>query len=414
MLIIFDLDGTLFQTAVCDVNAVHKLCDELGIKHVAEREIIAGIGKTIYNFLNDILPSNNLLDEVCIRFRELERTEVIERGELFPGIPQMLEKLRGEGHTLAICSNGSLEYIMLVLDHMGITGFFHEIQSAKYIGSKTEVVRQMLRESKNAVMVGDTKSDFCAANANNIPSVGVTYGYGISTDLEQATFTSNNAMQICEVISQIDVFFQITDKLIRCGKRSIGINGVDTSGKTILANNLSHFLKQIGIKNTIIHIDDFHNPIAIRYQGENEIDSYYKNAFNYTQLIEEILLPLRQNGTVDKVLLCLNLDTDKYDKAIHFTIDSDTVILIEGVLLFRPPLLEFLDGRVFVHINFEEVLRRANLRDVPKYGEVFLKKYINKYIPIQKIYFKEHNPLHNSDIVIDNNDYLNPRFRVNN
>ena len=63
-----------------------------------------------------------------------------------------------------------------------------------------------------------------------------------------------------------------------------------------------------------------------------------------------------------------------------------------------------------MHISFDQVIERAKKRDVPKYGEAFLQKYINKYIPIQERYLSEHYPVKTSDIVINNEDYLNPKI----
>lgn len=206
------------------------------------------------------------------------------------------------------------------------------------------------------------------------------------------------------------MFYHITQRLIKKGKKIIGINGVDTSGKTIFTRKYSTFLECLGIKNTILHIDDFHNPSAIRYQGEDEIEAYYNNAFNYNQVIDVILKPLQKMGHFDENVLCLNLDSDKYENLIHYKIDEDTILLIEGVLLFREPLLQYLEGKIFLNISFDEVINRAKERDVPKYGEVFLQKYINKYIPIQKRYLSEEDPMQKSDIIINNQDYLNPRI----
>jgi len=89
---------------------------------------------------------------------------------------------------------------------------------------------------------------------------------------------------------------------------------------------------------------------------------------------------------------------------------SETVLLIEGVMLFRPTISEYLDGRIFIHIDFDEMLNRAYSRDVPKYGESFVEKYKNKYIPVQKKYLDEYEPMKNCDIAAYNNDYLNPRI----
>ncbi len=78
--------------------------------------------------------------------------------------------------------------------------------------------------------------------------------------------------------------------------------------------------------------------------------------------------------------------------------------------MFREPLLKYLDTTVFLHIDFDEVLRRMQVRDVPKYGEGFIKKYTNKYIPVQRKYLEEYRPEQRSDIVINNQDYFNPRL----
>lgn len=410
MHIIFDLDGTLFQTRYCDINAINCLFDELGLSHIDEKSITQNIGKKTDDFLRSILPTDINIVDVRQRFRDLEQREVIERGILFPQITDMLEQLTLKGHSLYICSNGSSEYIELVLQSTKIREYFCQTYSAKYYESKAEVVKNIINDSQSAVVIGDTFSDIEAARENHIPSIGATYGYGAKGEIEGATFIAENATDIVHYISQIEVFDQITQRLIKKGKKIIGINGVDTSGKTAFTNQYSKYLDCLGIKNTILHIDDFHNPSAIRYQGDNEIEAYYNNAFNYKQVIDEVLQPLREFGHLDKQVLCLNLDSDQYENRIHYKIDTDTILLIEGVLLFREPLFSYLESKVFLNINFDEVIHRAKLRDVPKYGEGFLLKYINKYIPIQKRYLSEENPMQKSDIVINNDDYLNPRI----
>ncbi len=408
MQIIFDLDGTLFQTKYCVINAINRLFDAFGIMRAEEQYITQNIGKKTEDFLSSLLPSSINIQDASVLFRELEQNEVKENGILFSDITEMLENLFTKGHSLSICSNGSLEYIELVLNRTKIREYFCEIYSAKHYASKAEAVKSIIKRNPSAVMIGDTFSDIDAAKRNRIPSIGVAYGYGNKEDQSKATFIAENANDIIPCLSQIEVFHHITQKLINRGKRILGINGVDTSGKTLFTHNFSRYLDSIGIHNTILHIDDFHNPSEIRYRGENEIDAYYKNAFNYNQIINDILKPLLSDGYIDKNIPCLNLDTDQYDKHIHFNIRSDTILLIEGVLLFREPLSEYLEGKIFLHINFDEVINRARMRDVPKYGIAFLQKYKDKYIPIQKMYLSEHAPEQKSDIVIDNNDYLNP------
>lgn len=200
----------------------------------------------------------------------------------------------------------------------------------------------------------------------------------------------------------MDIFTNITDDLITKGKRVIGINGVDCSGKTTFTLSYSEYLTSIGVKNIVIHIDDFHNPREVRDQGD-----YYDTALDYQLLINEILEPLRKNGSVDKEIVCLDVDTDKYENVRHYRIDEGTIVLLEGFLLFRPPVLEYLDAKVFLHIDFDEVLRRTAIRDVPKYGEWFIGLTKDLFIPTQKRYLSEFEPHKNCDIFIDNSDYEN-------
>ncbi len=188
----------------------------------------------------------------------------------------------------------------------------------------------------------------------------------------------------------------------------IGVNGVDTSGKSCFSKVLFEYFKSINQKVMLIHVDDFHNPSNIRKKGKDEIHAYINNAFNLELLEDKLLKPLKEDGKIDVVLNLLDLNTDEYSNKKYFSADEDTIIILEGVLLYREPIDKYFDYRIFLDITFEQVLERARKRDVPIYGEGFLDKYKNKYIPIQKWYLESYKPKEYSDLVIDNNDYNNP------
>jgi len=189
----------------------------------------------------------------------------------------------------------------------------------------------------------------------------------------------------------------------------VGINGVDTSGKTMFTKEFENYLCNKNYKVQVVHIDDFHNPKAIRYSGNNPIDSYIDNAFNLQLLEVEILHPIRTSN-LNKSLVLLDLDTDSFINKQTYKIDKDTIILLEGVLLYRVPIDKYFDMRIFLDISFDEVLRRSKIRDVPKFGVEVLEKCKTKYKPIQLKYFKQWYPKEKSDFIIDNTDYNNPRI----
>ena len=104
----------------------------------------------------------------------------------------------------------------------------------------------------------------------------------------------------------------------------------------------------------------------------------------------------------------LDLDTDTYTNTKTFEVTGNTVMIVEGVLLYRMPLDDLFDYRIFLDVSFDEVLHRARERDVPKYGEVFLQRYTDRYIPAQKLYLDEFRPKEKCQIVINNNDFQKP------
>lgn len=189
----------------------------------------------------------------------------------------------------------------------------------------------------------------------------------------------------------------------------VGINGAYTSGKTTFTQGLQQYLRGQGVKVQVIHYDDFHHPFsAISWTEDTEVDVFYNKAFDPEKLEREIIKPLKAQGYIDKDVLCVDLNTSQFTHTIHFDIDENTIVLLEGVLLFRQPLMQYLDFKVYLDISFEEMLKRAQLRDVPRFGEGILEKFVTRYIPAQQRYMAECTPIAAADIVIDNNDHQSP------
>ena len=192
--------------------------------------------------------------------------------------------------------------------------------------------------------------------------------------------------------------------------RIVGIGGAYTSGKTVFCENLANHLTQKGYPVQAVHYDDFHHPlptITWTQDAGSEVEAFY-DAFNMQKLIDELLLPLKRDGSVKRDIACLNWDAGAYTTTLHFDIGPDTVALLEGVLIFRPPLASYIGYRVFLDISFEEMLRRGRLRDVPQFGEEILEKYKTRYIPVFKKHLEQDEPRENAHALIGNNDYAHP------
>jgi uridine kinase len=186
----------------------------------------------------------------------------------------------------------------------------------------------------------------------------------------------------------------------------IGINGIDGAGKTTFAKALEKYLKSDNYQTQAIHLDDFHNPRAVRYSGKDQPDNYYKRSFNINLIIEKLLAPIQQKARKSTRLTLLDVNSDKYDIAKDYSINRDTIVIFEGVFLFRKELAPYIDYKIFLDIPLEESKKRAKERDAPE----IVNKYDVKYLPAQVKYLEEYPPPRTADVIIDNTDREYPRL----
>lgn len=189
----------------------------------------------------------------------------------------------------------------------------------------------------------------------------------------------------------------------------VAINGVDTSGKTTLANELVEPLKQLGRPVIRASVDRFHNPRDIRYeQGKDSPNGYYNDSFNNKAIIEKLLSPLGKRGSLEYEDVFFDFKTDSKLHSTPKKSDINAILLFDGVFLLRQELNPYWDVRIFLQIPFDEVLKRALIRDKKLMGDEVERKYKLRYIPGQKLYLNSVHPEQIADIVIDNSNFNSP------
>ena len=422
IIVIFDLDGTLYRTHETCLPAFREMCELYMIPLTKESENFL-LYTTTDSFLRKNAPE--MTAEQRAEFgKEVKWQEIAavkERGRLFDGIREMLDSLADDGIEMAICGMGSKEYIDTVLEHCDVAKYFKAVYHRVEGLTKTQVMRTLLTDmnldNNQCLMIGDSITDLTAAQENDVPFIGVSYGYG-ADDVAQSEVLVNDAAQLQAAIYRSLLFSIIARDITSLQKVTrtpiqtptvVGINGVDTSGKTVFALELENYLRHRGIHTQVIHLDDFHNPRSIRYTDLSP-EGYIKHAFDLPKL-SNLLRHLTQGSSKITVDL-LDLDADTYTNEKTFQANGNTVIIVEGVMLYRQPIDMFFDYRIFLDITFDEVLHRAQERDVPKYGEAFLQRYIDRYIPAQQIYLNEYSPKEKCQLVIDNNDFRKPKIHA--
>lgn len=192
----------------------------------------------------------------------------------------------------------------------------------------------------------------------------------------------------------------------------VGINGIDTSGKTYLSKIIEKELKLLGYTVQVIHVDDFHNPIPIRFSGKDQIDDYYNFSFDFKKLVDEVLEPIKSKHKLSKTITHLNLATDKFEIEKRYKVSTDTIVILEGVFIFKDEIRKYLDYNIFIQISEREMNKRAFERDANVIGneESVMFDYKNKYFPTQQKYLKLFPPEVYAHMIINNNDWNNPEI----
>lgn len=209
---------------------------------------------------------------------------------------------------------------------------------------------------------------------------------------------------------------EITHNILSIQKypTKVGISGIDGSGKTRFARQLADYLVKKTQRQVIIaSIDGFHNPREKRYhQGRTSARGYYDDSFNCNALVEKLLKPLSENGDRLYSTQIFDVQSDAPVNQKPQQATSDAILILEGIFLFRPETLPFLDYKIWIDVPFSTALDRMLLRDINGFkSEPELKQLFNeRYKPGQEIYFNEVHPKTIADVVINNTDFDHPHL----
>lgn len=201
-------------------------------------------------------------------------------------------------------------------------------------------------------------------------------------------------------------------KKIKCEKPlMVAFDGVDTSGKTTLADNVYTSMKKQNIYNPVrVQIDKFHNPKEIRVQkGDLSPEGFFLDSFNIPAIFDNVIIPIK-NGADSIISGIYDYKTDNPILYSKIPVDMNSVILFDGIFMHRDELFEQWDLSIFLDVTFETVLSRAISRDLHLFGseENIKNRYEEKYIPGEKIYLNTCNPKERASLVVDNNDFKSP------
>ncbi len=188
--IVFDLDGTLVDTAADLLTALNILIAREGMEPVTSEGIKGLVGSGARVMLQSafavagrpLAPAR--LEELFATYLGIYDAHIADESRPYPGAVEALDCFAADNWRLAVCTNKTEGLARKLLTLLGLAERFVAITGQDTFGFRkpdprhlTETIRLAGGSDDNAVMVGDSRTDVDTARAARIPVVAVDYGY---------------------------------------------------------------------------------------------------------------------------------------------------------------------------------------------------------------------------------------------
>ena len=190
--ILFDLDGTLTDSAEGVINCAYLALEYFGLPLPRREDMRFIVGPP----LRDSFLRLGVTEQDVEKAVEIYRSRYVPIGMFenapYPGIPAMLSALKEAGHELYVATSKPENMATEILDKFRLSGYFNKIYGASLDGTrdpKDTVIAYLLEElghRENIIMVGDTSFDVLGAAVHGIKTIGVAWGYGEVEDMVAA------------------------------------------------------------------------------------------------------------------------------------------------------------------------------------------------------------------------------------
>ena len=210
--VLFDLDGTLTDPGEGIVNSVAYALEKYGIQVNDKKELFKFIGPPLYESFSTFYGFTEEKSREAIKlYREYYLDKGINQCKLYDGIEELLSKLKAAGFKIALATSKPEIFAHRVLENHKIDKYFDFIGGAtldeKTRSTKEQVIEYVLTNVSESntdkiIMVGDRYFDINGAQAYNLDSVGVVFGYGSYEELKEAgaTYIVNSPNEILDLL----------------------------------------------------------------------------------------------------------------------------------------------------------------------------------------------------------------------
>jgi phosphoglycolate phosphatase len=191
--ILFDLDGTLIDSAPAILASFREAFAQTGMAPARPIDDSV-IGPPLVETLQLLSGSDDpaLIARLAEAFKASYDSAGYKATAAYAGVGQLLAELAGAGLTLSIATNKRIHPTRLILDHLGWSGHFAHVYALDLftprLPDKAAMIARLLADQniarEQAIYIGDRSEDGESADANGLPFIAVTWGYGSLTAAE--------------------------------------------------------------------------------------------------------------------------------------------------------------------------------------------------------------------------------------
>lgn len=213
--LIFDLDGTLFDSEAQIYNAVNKIRNAAGYSQLDRNIVTTLIGLPAQELFQDLYLDKNTEDLIINNFRSELKVLIQESNLMFEGAASFIEKVKKLGYKIGVATSKPTDLAELVITNSPIKKWVDHIQGTDGFLPKPEpfVIQRCMSELDVSfgVMFGDRVEDIEAANRAGISSVGVAQTKHSAVELNQAGAT----IVFSSFIEVLQNFELLSDRLLK-------------------------------------------------------------------------------------------------------------------------------------------------------------------------------------------------------
>lgn len=186
--VLFDLDGTLVNSAAGILGSLRVAFDEVGLEWPGFDTTV--VGPPIYKLLPEFI-GDDATAAVMAAYRRHYGTFGLNESQPFAGINELLVALHDCGIRLAVATSKAEPFATRIVEAKGWASMFTTVCGDTLVAerpTKALVIREALARlgESDAIMVGDKYTDVTGARENSIPCIGVGWGYGRPGELDDA------------------------------------------------------------------------------------------------------------------------------------------------------------------------------------------------------------------------------------